>query len=463
MQVTITLNGSARTADCQPHESLRTLLRRLGMVSVRFGSDSGETGAATILLDGVAVSSDVVLAAQAHGHRIETVESMNRGRDELHPIQAAFAATGAMQSGYSAPAMVLATKALIEKNPSPTEIEVRDMLSGILDRETGYVKPVEAVLRAATLMRGEVPDPFRPVFVRPLSEGQPAPTEPTSYPRIVPSKDVPDTKVVGKPEIKVDAVKLVKGLPAFTDDFEYEMRNQLVCKVLHSPHAHAHILDIDDTDALALPGVVDIIHYKNVARVRYASGGQSWPNPRPWDQVSFDNKVRHVGDRVAAVAAETEEIALEALRRLQVTYEVLPAVFDEREALQPGAPIIHDEPDCDDAYNRDRNISTHIHGRCGDLEGNFAAAERIFEQTFRVHQVQQVPIEPHIAVAWLDPDERLAIRTATQVPFHVRRMVAPLVGLTIRDIRVLKPRIGGGFGAKQEMLIEDIVDRKSVV
>lgn len=108
--------------------------------------------------------------------------------------------------------------------------------------------------------------------------------------------------VVGKPELKVDSLKLTKGNPAFVDDIE--MRGMLYAALLTSPHAHARILDIDDHEALAIPGVHAVLHYKNVPRVRYASGGQSYPNPKPYDQVSFDNKVRHVGDRVAVVAAE---------------------------------------------------------------------------------------------------------------------------------------------------------------
>ena len=180
-------------------------------------------------------------------------------------------------------------------------------------------------------------------------------------------------------------------------------------------------------------------------------------SPHPYDQVSFDNKVRHVGDRVAAVAADSEEIAAEACRLIKVTYEVLPAVFDEREALKPGAPVIHDEDDTEHIRDASLNKVHWIFAERGDVEKALAEAPHYFEQTFRVHQVQQCPMEPHVAVAWLDEDERMVIRTATQVPFHVRRMIAPLIEMPVRDIRVIKPRIGGGFGAKQEMLIEDIV------
>lgn len=461
MIISFTLNDAETTIECEPFDTLLAVLRRHGMISVRYGSDTGETGASAVLVDGRLVNTDCMLAAQADGHEIITVEFFNE--PELTPIQTAFVATGAMQSGYSTPAMILGTWALLQRNPDPSEAEVRDMLSGILDRETAYTKPVEAVLRSAALLRGEQTEPFGPLILPPMTDGtnavevdpaDPRPEGSDAIPRLIPSKDVPEMAVVGKPEVKVDAVRLVKGNPAFTDDFSE--RGQLVGKVLRSPHAHAHIVDIDDSKAVALPGVHAVLHYKNTPRVKYASGGQSWPNPHPYDQVSFDNKVRHVGDRVAAVAAETPEIADEALRLIEVTYDVLPAVFDELEAMEPGAPVIHDEEDTEHIHDRERNIVHHIEAERGDVEAGFAEADHVFEMTYRVHQVQQVPIENHISVAWLDPDERMVVRTATQVPFHTRRMLAPLIDREIKDVRVIKPRIGGGFGAKQEMLIEDI-------
>ena len=464
IDVTFELNGAGVTLAVEPHHTLREALRRLGMFSVHYGSDSGETGAAAVLYDGRLASADVILAASAGGHSITTVESLNVSRD-LHPIQTAFVAVGAFQSGYSAGAMILGTLALLKENPDPSEGEIRDMLSGILDRETAYVKPVEAVKRAAAVLRDEETEPFAPLVLEPLTDGyrpapagnsgSPAPEAPYAVPRLVPSREVPDMAVVGKPEIKVDAVRLAKGNPAFTDDIE--PRGMLYAKVLRSPHAHARILSIDDSAARQVEGVHAVLHYGNTPRVKYASGGQSWPNPHPYDQVSFDDRVRHVGDRVAAVAAETVEAAEEALRLIEVEYELLPAVFDERFAMDPDAPKIHDEDDTTHICDPDRNLVHHMAAQRGDVDGNLAAAPHVFEQTFRVHQVQQCPIEPHISMAWLDSDERMVVRTATQVPFHTRRMLAPLIDMEIKDIRVIKPRIGGGFGAKQEMLIEDIV------
>jgi len=462
MNIALILNGAEVSLECQPFDTLLAVLRRQELISVRYGSDTGETGASAVLIDGRLVNTDCMLAAQADGHEVVTVEYFNHA--EMHPIQAAFVATGAMQSGYSTPATILGTWALLQQNPDPSEEAIRDMLSGILDRETAYTKPVEAIQRAAAVMRGETTEPFGPLIVPTMTDGKnavvvdpndPAPIASAAIPRLVPSKDVPEMAVVGKPEIKVDAIRLVKGNQAFTDDFEE--RGQLVAKVLRSPHAHANIIDIDDSAAVALPGVHAVMHYKNTPRIKYASGGQSWPNPHPHDQVSFDCKVRHVGDRVAAVAAESLEIAQEAMALIKVTYEVLPAIFDELEAMADGAPVLHDEEDTLEIHDRERNIVHHIEAERGDVERGFAESHRVFEHTYRVHQVQPVPIENHIAVAWLDSDERMVVRTATQVPFHTRRMLAPLIGMEIKDVRIIKPRIGGGFGAKQEMLIEDIV------
>lgn len=458
MDIEISLNGTLRRLACDPGDSLLELLRREGCYSVRYGSSTGETGTAAVLIDGRLASADVMLAAQADGHEVTTLESLDAGTGELHPIQAAFADAGAMQSGYSAGSAILAAKALLERNLDPDEATIRDALSGILDRETGYVKVVEAVRRAAALLRHEKPDPVEPFVVSSLEAGGQACDEmPSSgIPRLVVSPDVPDMAVVGRPERKVDALRLAKGRPAFTDDIE--MRGMLYAKVLRSPYAHARIVSIDDSEARSLAGVRAVVHNGNTPRVKYASGGQSWPNPYPWDQVSFDNVVRHVGDRIAAVAADTIEIAEEACRRINVTYEVLPSVLDAETASAPGAPLVHDEDDSVGIVDASRNICAHVEGRTvADIEAAFDGSDRIFEQTFRTQQMSHCAMEPHIAIGWLDEDERLVIRTSTQVPFHVRRMIAPLLELPVKNVRIVKPRIGGGFGGKQEMLIEDIV------
>jgi len=176
------------------------------------------------------------------------------------------------------------------------------------------------------------------------------------------------------------------------------------------------------------------------------------------DSFSLDNKVRFVGDRVAFVAAETEAIAEQALKLIEVEYEELPALLDPQEAMQEGAPRLHDEPEYVNFADSDpqRNLAAHIHIDIGDVEKGFAEADYIFEEEYDVPKVQQAHIEPHVTLTYWDEDDRLVIRTSTQVPFHARRILAPVLGLPVKRIRVIKPRIGGGFGGKQEVLIEDV-------
>ena len=176
------------------------------------------------------------------------------------------------------------------------------------------------------------------------------------------------------------------------------------------------------------------------------------------DSFSLDSKVRFLGDRVAFVAAETEEIAATALNYIQVDYEILPSILDPIQSAQPGAVIIHDEPDFVnfDASDPMQNLAAKIRIDIGSVEDGYKEADRIFEAEYTVQKVQQAHIEPHVVVSYWDEDDRLVIRTSTQVPFHARRILAPVLQLPVKRIRVIKPRIGGGFGGKQEVLVEDV-------
>lgn len=266
-----------------------------------------------------------------------------------------------------------------------------------------------------------------------------------------------EMRVVGKRVPRVDAIKLALGKPAYTDDFTPP--SVLHGKILHSPHAHALIKRIDTSKARALPGVHAVLTWQDIRPVRFTTAGQSHPLPSPLDTLVLDRKVRFVGDRVAAVAAETPEIAERALGLIEVEYETLPSVIEIEDALKPGAPLIHDEKDCsgfEGVFMPERNIAAHFAAEVGDLERGYADAYRIFEGEYRVPQVQHVALEPHVCLTYWDEDDRLVIRSATQVPFHVRRILAPVLGLPEKRIRVIKPRIGGGFGGKQEIVLEDI-------
>lgn len=472
MNITLKINGIEHTIDTAASMTLLGALRGIGFHGVKFGDEGGLSGADTVLINGKPVNAGSILAAQAEGHSIATIEALGehpeqgwKKTDGLHPLQKAFVESGAIQCGYCTPAQILAAKSLLEKNPNPSEAEVREAISGVLCRCTGYLKPVQAVMKAAAELRGDEPIDITSInwdfgTPKPDSPQEDAPASSSTgvlvRPKVVLSPESRTWQTVGKPEIKVDAIKLVQGKPAFTGDFE--KRGLLHAKVLHSPHAHAKIKKIDTTKAKALEGVAAVLTWQDLPRVVYSTAGQSDPIPGPLDAFSLDNKVRFVGDRVAFVAAETEEIAEKALSLIEVEYEVLPAILDSREAMKPDAVKIHDEPEYINFAdsNPEKNLAAEIRIDIGDVEKGFQQADEIFEAEYEVPKVQQAHIEPHIAVTYWDEDDRLVIRTSTQVPFHVRRMLAPVLGLPVKRIRVIKPRIGGGFGGKQEVLMEDV-------
>ena len=469
VDITVTINNVKKTLTVSPRESLMVALRKASYFSVKSGCDDGTCGVCIVLLNGEPVRSCKVKAVDVDGAEIVTLEGLSQG-DKLHPLQEAYMETGAIQCGFCTPAQILSSKALLDKNPNPTDDEIRKALNGVLCRCTGYVRGVDAVQRAAAVMRGEKVPPYNPIektlpknpqdielpeeFYRRDGGRNPLP------PIVFSPEGFKKTSVVGKPEIKLDAKKLAMGRPVFTGDIY--MEGMLYGALLTSPHAHARIKNIDTSKARALPGVHAVLTYKDVPRVKYASGGQSYPQPLPYDQVSLDNKVRHVGDRVAIVAAETPEIAQKALELIDVDYEILPVVVDPEKAMQEGAPVIHDEEDTDGIYDRQRNIVHHIEAEVGDIDKAFAEADFIYEGTYRTPKQQQAHLEPHVCVTYWDEDDRLVIRSSTQVPFHIRRMVAPLIGLPIKKIRVIKPRIGGGFGNKQELILEDLCSHLTI-
>jgi putative selenate reductase molybdopterin-binding subunit len=473
MKTSLTINGTQHDVDCVPSESLLSVVRRLGYYGVKFGDEQGLSGADTVLLDGKPVNAGSMLAAQAEGHNIVTIESLGEHPEQgwkktegLHPIQQAFVESGAIQCGYCTPGQILAAKALLDKNSNPTEEQVREAIAGVLCRCTGYVKPVQAVMKAAAVMRGDaefgegILISFNPPSGAPPS-AEPLPSlsdlwQTRTLPKVFVTPQTETYQTVGKPEKKVDAVKLVQGKPAFTADID--MRGMLYARVLRSPHAHALIKKIDTSKARDLKGVVAVLTWQDIPRVVYSTAGQSDPIPGPLDAFSLDKKVRFVGDRVAMVAAETPDIAEKALSLIEVDYETLPAILDSRDAMKPDAVRIHDEPEFVNFADSspEKNLAAHIRIDIGDVEKGFAEADEIFEAEYEVPKVQQAHIEPHVCVTYWDEDDRLVIRTSTQVPFHVRRMLAPVLNLPVKRIRVIKPRIGGGFGGKQEVLMEDV-------
>jgi CO/xanthine dehydrogenase Mo-binding subunit len=265
-------------------------------------------------------------------------------------------------------------------------------------------------------------------------------------------------KVVNKSVTKKDGMQLALGKPSYVADVMPP--NPLIIKMLRSPHAHANIKSIDISAAEKMDGIHCVLCHTNVKRVPHTTAGQGAPEPSPYDTYTFPKKVRYVGDRVAAVAADTAEIAQAALDSIKVEYEVLKPVLSIEEALAPGAPIIHDEEDCyipiPVPYFPEKNICAKVDMEEGSVDEGMKNAPVTIDDEYETHYAQHTPIEPHICGAYMDPQNRIVIITSTQVPFHARRIAAQALELPVKKIRVIKPRIGGGFGTKQEVLLEDI-------
>jgi len=262
---------------------------------------------------------------------------------------------------------------------------------------------------------------------------------------------------IGKSVTKIDSLSLAAGDAIFTDDIH--VKKPLHAAFLYSPHAHALIKNIVTSAAEKMDGVVDVLSYKNVPRILHTTAGQGFPEPSPYDTVLFDRRVRFVGDRVALVAAEDERMAVAAVQKIEVEYTVLEPLFDIEKAFDKDAPKVH----VDDEYAKipvtykpENNLAAEIKIGFGDMEKGFHEADFIEEHTYNTHYASHCAIEPHAVLAYFDEMGRLVIVSTTQVPFHARRIVSAVCGIPVRMIRVIKPRIGGGFGGKQEVILEPL-------
>ena len=266
-------------------------------------------------------------------------------------------------------------------------------------------------------------------------------------------------KVVGHNVRKIDALGMACGRELYVAD--HDVSDALIGYVVPSPHAHARIKKIDATRARAMPGVHAVLTHEDLPRIAHTTAGQGYVEPSPYDTFVLDKKVRFVGDRVALVAADTRELAEEAGKALDIEWEILEAVLDPDKAMDPGAPVIHDEPEAHMPipvpYDATKNMAAEATMGVGDMEEVLRTSHLSVTREYNTHYAQHCPIEPHVCLGYLDPRNRVVLITSTQVPFHARRIAAQAVGVPVKRIRVIKPRIGGGFGAKQEVLLEPLV------
>lgn len=261
--------------------------------------------------------------------------------------------------------------------------------------------------------------------------------------------------MIGQQIPKIDGVALVKGAPAYTSDLDIN-DNALIVKILRSPHASALISRIDVTAAEAIPGVECILTYKDVPQTRFTLAGQSYPEPSPYDRRILDQQLRYVGDEVAIVAAVDEVTALKALKVIEVDYEVQTPVLDLPTAVDHPQTVHMEQPytNFDIGNNSSRNIAASHCVEEGDVDGVFASCDVVVEQTYNTQAQAHAMMETYRATTCFDVNGRLQVMSSTQIPFHVRRHLSRILDIPRSRIKILKPRLGGGFGGKQTASVE---------
>ncbi|MBI4289499.1 MAG: molybdopterin-dependent oxidoreductase [Chloroflexi bacterium] len=435
--ISLVVNGDTHQLFVQPRDTLLQVLRdTLGLIGTKEGCGNGNCGACTVLMDGRPVNSCIVLAGETDGRSITTIEGLSKG-SQLLPLQQAFIDYGGFQCGFCTPGIILMARAFLDRHPSPTEAEVRQALAGNLCRCTGYDKVIKAVLAAA--------------------HGDKAPSRSSGGPAI------------GQRLPRVDAAAKVTGQAAFGADMR--LPGMLYAKVLRSPHAHARIKRLDLTKALALEGVKGAVTGADIPPLRpevVAAAGNMYVNTVDhWKSLLARDRVLHIGQGVAVVAATGPHIAEEALKLIEVEYEPLPVAGDVLEAMKPDSPLVH--PDLltsGTAENSDRpsNVASVLEMGHGDVEAGFRESDVIIEETYRTQMVHQGYLEPQAAVASADaaacpePGEwgRVTVWTSTQGHFDARQSLCDLLSIPLSNVKVVPTEIGGGFGGKMTVWIEPL-------
>jgi len=412
----LTVNGKLVQVDASPQANLMDVLRdQLRLTGTKDGCAVGHCGSCMVLRDGQPERACIVLMKRVDGSNITTIEGIAQPDGSLHPVQQAYIDQGATQCGFCTPGFIVATIALLEKNPNPTLEEIYDGHKWVICRCTGY----NAIIRAIQQAAGQAVPPL-PSVKQPL-------------------------KAISRPLPRPDAVEKVNGKGIFADDLYVE--GMLYARALRSKYPHANLLNVDVRKARELPGVVAVITADDIpGRKDCGVHEVDWP-------VLCYDKVRYVGDAIALVVAESEKIAAQALDLIDVNYDPLPVVNGPLEASRPEAPILHEHIPHHVAGEHG-NCLKHFHLENGDVNKGFAEAAVIVEHEYRTQTVEHGFVEPEAGLAVPEPNGRITVYCGGQIPFGDRSQIAATLNMPEDRIRVINCLIGGAFGGKEDVSVQ---------
>jgi xanthine dehydrogenase molybdenum-binding subunit len=407
----LVVNGSPVRVQAGPGVMLSDVLRdQLGLTGTKIGCEELECGSCTVLMDGAPILSCMLPAHKAAGRRVLTIEGLARD-GQLHPLQEAFLAYGAVQCGFCIPGQIMTAAALLLQHPEPDEGQIRSALKDTLCRCAGYPTIVRSVQAAALSLR--TGEPVR------------GPEPPNTT----------ETRVIGRHHLRPDGRDKVTGAARFADDYSFpEMLHGMA---LRAGVPHARLIRLDVERARSAPGVVAVLTAQDIpGEHNHGLVVKDWPA-----LVGLGETVRYVGDAVALVAAETRSQAEAALLLIEAEYEPLPVVSDPVQARAPEAPAVHPGG----------NLLKHIKVRKGDVEDGFAKSELVQEATYHTQTTEHAYLEPECSLARITQGGRVEVYVGSQIPYADRSQIARCLGLPDERVRVIGALIGGGFGGKEDI------------
>ena len=421
LPISLNVNGATHAVDASPEATLLDVLRDdLDLTGAKRACDVGECGSCIVMFGGKGVMSCLLPAKRAQGKPIVTIEGLSEWHSQnkkapppdsplLHPIQQAFIDLGASQCGYCIPGIIMEASALLAKNPNPTRDDVVKRLSRNICRCTGYVKVVEAVLGAAEALRGG------PSTTREAANGG---------------------GLVGASITRLDDLNKVTGVARYAADLK--MAGVLHGRILRSQEHHARLISIDTGAAEAVPGVRAVVTAKDIP------GAPEMPNAKPQYHLFPSDKIRFMGEALAAVAADTEEAAEEALSKIVVNCEPLPPVLDFTKADDPNVPLIN-PPEPNTVLSR-RVIY-------GDAKQAMEKADVVVTNSFSSPRWEHFYMEPEAGLAYYDEDGRLFLNFPSHEPFEGHAFIANMLGVDKDRVRVFCPEMGGNFGGREDYML----------